>query len=320
MDRLTLMATFVKAVELGTFSAVADELNLSPQMVGKQVKLLEQHLGVSLLNRTTRKQSLTDFGRTFYQRAKMILADMEAAEEMAAVTRGVPSGRLRINAPVTFGVSTLSPRLLEYMVRYPQVSVDLALSNELVDLVDGGYDAVFRIGELADSGLKALPLMPYQMVLCAAPSYLARRPPIATPWDLQEHECLAFAYSDGRSHLRFEGPEGCIDVPIKSRLTINQGDPLLAGAIAGLGVVMLPLELVKDSLRSGTLVSVLPQYKVPVSPMSLLYSPDRRLTPKLRSFIDFARGCSVTKGSKQACLFVGRLESKAAHCQKRSSR
>lgn len=290
MDRLTLMATFVKAVELGSFSAVADELNMSPQMVGKQVKMLEQHLGVSLLNRTTRKQSLTDFGRTFYQRAKLILADMDAAEEMAAVTRGVPSGRLRINAPVTFGVSSLSPKLLEYMVRYPQVSVDLTLSNELVDLVDGGYDAVFRIGELADCGLKALPLMPYQMVLCAAPSYLARRPPITTPWDLQEHECLAFAYSDGRSHLRFEGPEGCIDVPIKSRLTINQGDPLLSGAVAGLGVVMLPLELVKDSLRSGTLVSLLPQYKVPVSPMNLLYAPDPRLTPKLRSFIDFVRG------------------------------
>jgi DNA-binding transcriptional LysR family regulator len=289
MDRLTLMATFVKAVELGSFSAVADELNLSPQMVGKQVKMLEQHLGVSLLNRTTRKQSLTDFGRTFYQRAKLILADMDAAEEMAAVTRGVPSGRLRINAPVTFGVSSLSPKLLEYMVRYPQVSVDLTLSNELVDLVDGGYDAVFRIGELADCGLKALSLMPYQMVLCAAPSYLARRPPITTPWDLQEHECLAFAYSDGRSHLRFEGPEGCIDVPIKSRLTINQGDPLLSGAVAGLGVVMLPLELVKDSLRSGTLVSLLPQYKVPVSPMNLLYAPDPRLTPKLRSFIDFVR-------------------------------
>lgn len=289
MDRLTLMATFVKAVELGSFSAVADELNLSPQLVGKQVKMLEQHLGVSLLNRTTRKQNLTDFGRTFYQRAKLILADMDAAEEMAAVTRGVPSGRLRINAPVTFGVSTLSPRLVEYMVRYPQVSVDLTLSNELVDLVDGGYDVVFRIGELADSGLKSLALMPYHMVLCAAPSYLARRPPITTPWDLQEHECLAFAYSDGRSHLRFDGPEGLIDVPIKSRLTINQGDPLLSGAVAGLGVVMLPLELVKDSLRSGTLVSLLPDYTVPVSPMSLLYAPDRRLTPKLRSFIDFAK-------------------------------
>jgi DNA-binding transcriptional LysR family regulator len=140
MDRLTQMATFVKTVELGSFSAAADDLNLSPQLVGKQVKMLEQHLGVSLLHRTTRRQSLTDFGRAFYPRAKLILADMQSAENLAALTRGTPSGRLRINAPVTFGIRTLSPRLLEYMVRYPQVSVDLTLSNELVDIVDDGYD------------------------------------------------------------------------------------------------------------------------------------------------------------------------------------
>ena len=288
MDRLSQMATFVKAVELGSFSAAADELKLSPQLVGKQVKLLEEHLGVSLLSRTTRRQSVTDFGRAFYQRAKLILADMEAAENLAAVTRGVPSGRLRINAPVTFGMRSLSPRLLEYMVRYPQVAVDLALDNDMVDLVDGGYDAVFRIGELPDSGLKAIPLAPYRLVLCAAPSYLGRRPALTSPWDLQQHECLGFAFADGRSHWSFEGPEGLIDVPITSRLTINQGDPLLAAAIAGLGVVLQPQELVRDALRDGTLLALLPQYQAPASPMHLLYAPDRQLTPKLRSFLDFA--------------------------------
>lgn len=288
MDRLTQMATFVKAVELGSFSAAAEELNLSPQLVGKQVKMLEQHLGVSLLNRTTRRQSFTDFGRAFYSRAKLILADMQAAESLAAMTRGVPSGRLRINAPVTFGMHTLSARLLEYMVKYPQVSVDLTLSNDLVDLVDEGYDVVFRIGELPSSGLKAVPLEPYRLVLCAAPSYLARRPPITSPWDLQQHECLGFAYSDGRTHWSFDGPEGRVDVPITSRLTINQGDPLLAGAVAGLGVVLQPLELVQDALRIGTLVSLLAEYSVPTSPMHVLYAPDQRMTPKLRSFLDFS--------------------------------
>ncbi|RWU21440.1 LysR family transcriptional regulator [Pseudomonas alkylphenolica] len=288
MDRLTQMATFVKAVETGSFSAAADDLNLSPQLVGKQVKMLEQHLGVSLLNRTTRRQSLTDFGQAFYQRAKVILADMQAAESLAAVTRGVPSGRLRINAPVTFGMHTLSPRLLEYMLKYPQVSVDLTLSNELVDVVDDGYDVVFRIGELSSSGLKALTLAPYRLVLCAAPSYLAQRPPITNPWQLQQHECLGFAYSDGRSWWSFDGPEGRIDVPITSRLTINQGDPLLAAAVAGLGIVLQPLELVRNALQAGTLVTLLPQYPVPTSPMHALYAPDKRLTPKLRSFLDFA--------------------------------
>ncbi|MFJ3486840.1 LysR family transcriptional regulator [Pseudomonas sp. NPDC090202] len=288
MDRLTQMATFVKAVETGSFSAAADDLKLSSQLVGKQVKMLEQHLGVSLLNRTTRRQSLTDFGHAFYQRAKMILADMEAAENLAAVTRGIPSGRLRINAPVTFGIRTLSPRLVDYMVRYPQVSVDLTLSNELVDLVDDGYDVVFRIGELSDCGLKAVTLAPYRQVLCAAPSYLARRPAITSPWDLQQHECLGFSFSDGRTHWSFEGPEGKMDVPITSRLTINQGDPLLAAAVAGLGVVLQPVELVGDALRDGTLVSLLPSYQAPATPMHILYAPDRRLTPKLRSFLDFA--------------------------------
>lgn len=288
MDRLTQMATFVKAVELGSFSAAADDLNLSPQLVGKQVKMLEQYLGVALLNRTTRRQSLTDFGSAFYQRAKLILADMQAAESLAAVTRGTPSGRLRINASVTFGIRTLSPRLLEYMVKYPQVSVDLTLSNELVDIVVHGYDVVFRIGELTNCGLKAMPLKPYQLVLCAAPSYIARRPPITTPWDLQQQECLGFAYSDGRSHWSFDGPEGRIDVPITSKLTINQGDPLLAAAVAGLGVVLQPMELVGDALRDGTLVRLLPQYSVPTVPMHMLYAPDHQMTPKLRSFLDFA--------------------------------
>lgn len=295
MDRLSQMAMFVKAVELGSFSAAADDLNMSPQLVGKQVKMLEQHLGVSLLNRTTRRQSLTDFGRSFYQRAKMILADVDAAESLAAEARGVPSGRLRINAPVTFGMHALSPRLLEYMMKYPQVSLDLTLSNELVDVVDGGYDAVFRIGALQASGLKAIALLPYQLVLCAAPSYLERRLPIKTPWDLQQHECLGFGYSDGRSNWRFEGLDGRIDVPITSRLTINQGDPLLAAAVAGLGVILQPLELVRDALRNGTLVRILSQYRVPATPMHILYTPDRRMTPKLRSFLDF---CIATFGNR----------------------
>jgi DNA-binding transcriptional LysR family regulator len=287
MDRLTAMATFVKAVELGSLSAAAEALQISSQLVGKQVKVLEHHLGVRLLHRTTRKQSLTDFGRTFYGRAKTILAEVEAAESMAAETRAVPSGRLRINASVTFGVRTLSPRLLEYMARYPEVQVDLTLSNRVVDLVEEGYDAVFRIGDLPDSGLIARSLGIYPLVLCAAPTYLARCPPLLTPWDLQQHACLGFAYSDGRAEWAFDGPEGRIVVPITSRLRVNQSDPLLGAALAGLGVMLQPLELVREALREGALVRLLPGYQTTSPPISLLYAPDRRMTPKLRSFLDF---------------------------------
>lgn len=290
MDRLTSMAVFAKAVELGSFSAAADALNMSPQLVGKHVQGLEQRLGVRLLNRTTRRQSLTDFGRSFYERAKTILAEVQAAEGMAAEVRAVPTGRLRINAPVSFGMRTLAPRLPEYMQRHPQVQVqvDLSLGNRAVDVIDEGYDLVFRVGELPDSGLIARPLAPYRLILCAAPSYLARHPPLATPWDLQQHECLGFAHTALRTHWTFDGPGGRVAVPISSRLVADHGEPLLYAALAGLGILLQPSELVRDALRSGHLVRLLPDYAAPSRPMHLLYAPDRRLTPKLKSFLDFA--------------------------------
>ena len=287
MDKLTKMETFAKAVELGSFSATAEALGMSPQLVGKQIQSLETHLGVRLLNRTTRSQSLTDFGRAFYEQVKTILAEVGHAEGLAAETRGVPSGRLRINAPVTFGMRTLAPRLSEYMTRNPQVSVDLTLTNRLVDLVDEGYEVVFRISELADMALIARPLGTYQLVLCAAPAYLARHPAITAPSDLLRHECLGFASSSLRTQWTFEGPQGKISVPISSRLVVNQSEPLLCAALAGLGVILQPLELVRDALRDGSLVRLLQDYAIPSPPINMLYAPDRRVTPKLRSFLDF---------------------------------
>lgn len=288
MDRLACMEVFVRAVDLGSFSAAAEALHMSSQLVGKQVLKLEQHLGVQLLHRTTRRQSLTDFGRSFYERAKIILAEVATAEGMAAETRAVPSGRLRVNAPVSFGMHTLAPRLPEYMKAFPDVTVDLTLNNRTVDLVDEGYDAVFRVGNLMDSGLIARPLAPYRLVLCAAPSYLAGRPPLQTPWDLPQHECLGFAHTALRSHWTFDGPEGRVVVPVSSRLMADHGEPLLCAVMAGLGIMLQPLELARDALADGRLLRLLPSYEVPSQPLHMLYLPDRRVTPKLRSFIDFS--------------------------------
>lgn len=289
MDRFTSIAVFAKAVELGSFQAAAEDMRMSPQFVGKHVRTLEQHLGVRLLNRTTRRQSLTEFGRAFYERAKTILAEMEAAENMAAETRSVPSGRLRINAPVSFGMHALAPRLPGYLQSHPQVSVELTLNNRPVDLVDEGYDAVFRIGELADSGLIARPLAPYRLVLCASPAYLAGRPPLQDPKDLASHECLGFSHTELRTHWTFDGPDGRVVVAVTSRLMVDHGEPLLWAALAGLGVLLQPLELVAEPLRQGRLVRLLPQYEAPPRPLHLVYS-DRRITPKLRSFLEFAAG------------------------------
>ncbi|MET2524550.1 LysR family transcriptional regulator [Ralstonia sp. SM1884_UCD616_TZ26] len=288
MDRLTSMAVFVKAVELGSFSAAAEVLQMSSQLVGKHVQGIEQRLGVRLLNRTTRRQSLTDFGRAFYERSKIILAEVEIAENLAEETRAVPTGKLRINAPVSFGMHTLAQRLPEYMKRYPEVEVEMALSNRTVDLINEGYDAVFRVGELSDSGLIARSLAPYRLVLCAAPAYLEGRPPLTTPWDLRQHNCLGFAYTELRTNWTFDGPDGRVVVPVSSRLMVDHGEPLLCAALAGMGVLLQPLELVRSALADGSLVGVLPQYEPPTRPMHVLYAPDRRVTPKLRSFLDFA--------------------------------
>lgn len=288
MDRLSSMAAFVKAVETGSFSAAGDALQMSAQLIGKHVHHLEQHLGVRLLNRTTRRQSLTDFGREFYERSKFILAEVETAENLAAHTQAAPSGRLRINAPVSFGMQSLAPCLPAFMEANPQVSVELSLANSAVDLIDEGFDVVFRVGVLADSGLVAKALAPYRLVLCAAPSYLEGKPAIETPWDLQNHECLGFSHTELRTHWTFDGPEGTVVVSVGSRFMADHGEPLLCAALAGLGILLQPVELVRKSLLAGELVTLLPDYPPPSRPLHVLYAPDRRLTPKLRSFLDFA--------------------------------
>ncbi|MFS2221706.1 LysR family transcriptional regulator [Pantoea sp. B65] len=303
MDRLTSMAVFVRAVELGSFTAAADALTMSPQLVGKNVSILEQHLGVRLLNRTTRQHSLTEAGRHFYERAKIILAEVEAAESFAAEARVVPRGRLKINAPVTFGINALAPKLPLFLRQYPEVTVELTLANRMVDLIDEGYDAVFRVGALADSGLMAKTLAPYRLITCAAPSYLLTAPPLDTPEDLRRHECLIFTHTSLRTEWVFDGPTGRVTLPVSGRLLLDNGEALISSALAGFGIAMQPAELVTPHIASGRLERVLNEYQVPTRPLHLVYAPDRRITPKLRSFIDFAAahfGEESASGNKEA--------------------
>lgn len=287
MDRLLSMSVFAKAVEAGSFSAAGETLRMSSQLVGKHVQTLEQHLGVRLLNRTTRRQHLTEAGLAFYERVKIILLEVEEAEGLAAVSRGTPRGRLRINAPVSFGVHALALRLPEYLSANPEVSVDMSLSNRFVDLIDEGFDVAFRVGELSDSGLIARALAPYRLRLCAAPSYLASHPRISHPAELEQHECLGFSYTELRTRWTFQGPEGDITVPVSGKLMVDSGEALLMAARAGMGILLQPCELVRQDLATGRLLELLPDYPVPTRPFHMLYAPDRRMTPKLRSFIDF---------------------------------
>ena len=301
MDRLTSMKIFAKAVEIGSFSKTADLFSISPQAVGKHVRSLEEHLGVKLMHRTTRQQSLTDFGHDYYERVRMILAEVEAAESLAAESLAVPRGRLRINAPVTIGAYELANVLPEYLAECPKVDVELTLSDRLVDLIEEGYDVVFRTGPLDDNRLIARPLRPMQFALCAAPAYIAQHGKPTYPRDLKQHECLGFAYGSTRDRWRFLGPEGQEDIEVKCRLVANNGQALLALACAGLGILMQPKSLVREALAAGSLVSLMPDYGIPERPLHILYAPDRRVTPKLRSFLDFAvKKMGITSASTSA--------------------
>lgn len=282
------MQVFVKAVDLGSISAAAAELNLSSQLAGKQIRALEQGLGIKLLNRTTRRQSLTDGGRVFYERAKNILAEMDAAEALIAETRSTPRGRLRVSAPITFGSRALAPCIPEYLKLHPEVSVDLSLTNRTVDLIEEGFDVVFRTGELPDSGLLARRLASHKLVLCASPAYLKTAPPLRRPEDLLKHECLMFMLTSLRTQWSFDGPDGRVSIPITGRFSTDSGEALRAAAVAGMGVLMQPYELVNEELKAGRLKRLLSQYEPVARPLHALYAPDRRMTPKLRSFLDFA--------------------------------
>lgn len=289
MDRLYAMQVFTRAVELGSFSAAATELDISPQFAGKQIQALETALGIKLLNRTTRRQSLTESGQLFYERAKNILAEMEAAEALMAESRATPRGKLRISAPITFGSHALAPLLPRYLQEHPEVAIDLSLSNRTVDLLDEGFDVVFRTGQLPDSGLQARALAPLQLVLCASPAYIQRSPPLARPQDLKQHECLVFAHTSMRTEWQFEGPEGRTSVSITGRFSTDSGEALRAAAIAGHGILLQPIALVADDVAAGRLQRLLPDHVSPARELHMLFAPDRRMTPKLRSFLDFAQ-------------------------------
>lgn len=288
MDRLLSMRIFVKAVETGSFSAAGNALGLSSQLVGKHIRLLEQGLGVRLLNRTTRQQSLTDIGQNYYERVRLILSDIASAEDFASEMRIQPRGRLKISAPITFGIHALSPRLGKYLEAYPEISIELSLSNRYVDLIDEGFDAVFRVGRLIDSTLIARPLSPYRLVLCASPEYIASSRPIRHPRDLRDHKCLGYAFSALATEWVFDGPDGRSAVQISARMASDSGEALLAVAMSGQGVLLQSAEMVEPLITAGKLIRLLPDYEAQSRPFHILFAPDRRPTPKLRSFIDFA--------------------------------
>jgi len=281
------MEVFVRVAERGGFSVVAEELGISPTMVGKHIRYLEDRLGVRLLHRTTRRQRLTEAGIVYVRQCEQLLAGVEQAESGVRDLRRTARGVLRISSPVTFGSQCLAPALASYLDENKEVSVELTLNDRAADLVDEGIEAAVRIGELEDSGLIACPLQPYRTLLCASSDYLAQHGTPKKPADLSRHNCLGFKYWDRRSRWRLIGKEGEALVRVRGNFTVNHGQALRAAALAGLGIVMQPEILFTEDLAAGRLVRVLPKYSPPARPMHIVYLPERHPTPRLRAFIDF---------------------------------
>ncbi|MDQ0395570.1 DNA-binding transcriptional LysR family regulator [Labrys monachus] len=291
------MQAFVATVQAGSMSAAAAAIGLSPAMVGQHIAALEEHLGTRLLNRTTRRQSLTDFGSDYFEQCRDILDRIALAEEAAELQRTAAQGRLRITAPTTFGTEALMPALAGYRALAPEVELDIGLTDRNVDLVDEGFDIAFRIGAMPDGSMIARSLMPYRMVVCAAPDYLSRKGTPSHPGELDGHEAVAFTPS-ARSAWRFTQGEEDVQVSPIRMINVNSGQAVRAAARAGLGIIMQPEILVKRDLEAGCLIRLFPDWRLDERPMWLLYYRDRRMTPRLRSFISFAVAAFGSSGSE----------------------
>ncbi|MCH8037974.1 MAG: LysR family transcriptional regulator [Proteobacteria bacterium] len=288
MEDLSAMAVFARVVEMESFSGAARALGLSKSAVSKRVGRLEDRMGLRLLNRTTRRLSLTEAGAAFYQGCRRVVAEAEAAERAVSRLASAPRGRLKVNAPMSFGVRHLAPALPDFMARYPELNVDLTLNDRVVDLVEEGFDLAIRIARLAESSLIARRLAPNRLVLCAAPSYLAAHGAPRAVEDLKDHACLLYSYQTAGDAWRLCGPGGERRLAVTGRLRINNGDALLAAALGGLGVALLPCFICGQDLRAGRLIQVLPAWSGPAdTAIAAVYPASRNLSPKVRVFVDF---------------------------------
>lgn len=288
MDKLRNMEVFVTVAETGNFSAAAEKLGISAVMVGKHIQQLERHLSTRLVQRTTRKQNLTEAGAVFYENSKRVLEQVKWAESTVEGLQTAPSGLLRISAPVSLGANVVSPLLARYLEAFPHVQVELTLSNARVDLIEEGYDAAIRIGPVGDDRLVARPMKPYEMVICATPAYLKKYGTPATPEELKNHSCLIHAVWNHSDGWKLTNPDGSTSKwPLSGRYISNDGNALRCAALQDAGLLLQPKVLLADDLACGRMVSVMEDFVPVPRPISLVYLPDFRPRPKLTSLITF---------------------------------
>ncbi len=288
MTRIMDLETFVEVVTQGSFTRAAEKLGVSKSYVSKQIAVLEDNLGVRLLNRTTRKIATTDAGQAFYERARRILDDVDEAQRSVMQLNTAPRGVLRMSAPMSFGLQFVTPIVAKFMCANPELNVDLDFSDREVDVIDEGFDLVIRIGQLADSSFIARKVAPVRLVTCASPDYLAKNGTPRTPSDLSHHECLHYTYQSSPSAWRFESESGeTVHVAVSGRMKANNGIALLEASRLGIGISVLPDFIANEDLAQGTLVEILNDWTPGERAIWALYPHNRHLSAKVRLFIDF---------------------------------
>jgi DNA-binding transcriptional LysR family regulator len=294
MDRLDAMRAFVTVVAEGSFTRAAERLTLSPQLVSKYVSQLEQHLGVRLLNRTTRRLHLTEAGAAYRQRAQQVLAEIDDMESELGELQTQARGRLHISAPVSFAIRHLAPLINDFQRAHPAVDIDLQLNDRKVDIVEEGFDIALRIGRLKSSSLIARRIAPVRLVLCASPEYLARHGTPEHPRDLAGHRFLRYRYMEESQEPLLQwlprgggggggGSEG-------SELTSNNGDVLVEAAMGGAGIALQPTFISGSAIQQGRLSVVLPEHEPEPLGLYAVYAHRQLLASKVRHFVDFLEG------------------------------
>ncbi len=287
MDKLSSLRAFVKVVESGSFAEAGRQLRLSRSAISKYIGELEQSLGVQLIVRTTRHASPTETGQRYFERAVSILAELVAADQAVSQSQAAPRGLLRVNAPMSFGTMRLGPVVADFMAQYPELQLQIVLSDDLLDPVQDGFDVTLRIAELESSSLVARRIMPVERVICAAPAYLTRHGAPESPEDLRRHTSLTYGFLLTGNQWKLTGADGDHWIQPAWTLCVNNAEVLRDVAIRGQGIALIPRFIAAEALASGELTAILPDYAAPSLALYAIYPPTRHLSVKVRLFIDF---------------------------------
>lgn len=289
LDRLTGLFAFARTASLGSYTAAARDLSVSPSAISKSVQRLEEHFGLRLFTRTTRSLTLTPEGRELYERALRVIKEVEEIEQAAVASRGEPSGVIKVTAPLPIGVNILAPALPNFRARHPNLAVDLRLGDQFSDIIEQGIDVAIRVGNLADSRLVSRPLAPHRICTFASPDYLAKRGMPLSLEDLMSHDSINFRYQSTGQPLRWPFQVGgrIIEITPNPTMTIDVSDALAVALAAGGGIGISPTYVAAPYVERGELVPVFPEFAVDRFVITALWPESRRGNPNVKAFLQF---------------------------------